>query len=442
LSPKTSKEVATDPTLTNMQPNYHGLLLQQIQENIGSYADLSEPLRTLLQVVSSSYAKFDEALKAAEATSALRTDQLIASTSRAYSFLDSIHKGFIMCDTSGEVVLTNNSLRYILSLKNATADSTESPQVPNGELSVDALSELFHPELKLKELIKQCLATSQPLEQEEINFGKRVLKLYFAPLLNEPGTSNQQLLGVVILVEDITEEKVLERSKDDFLSIASHELRTPLTAIRGNSSLIKKHYSAAITDQSLNEMIDDIHEASVRLIGIVNDFLDVAAIEQGKIRMQPEVFSLQEIIDEVVRELHQLCADRGITLVSDPSVFTAPAVLADKQRIKQVIINLVGNAIKFTDEGSITISIWADDNFVHTVVTDTGKGMSEESQKLLFRKFQQAGSSLLTRDTTKGTGLGLYISKLIVELSGGKIGLQNSTLKAGSSFAFSLPRAK
>ncbi len=422
-------------------PTYHELLLRQMQEHLADTAEVPATIQRLLQAVSASYTEFDAAHQQAEAKIALRTEQLIGSTSQAYSFLDSINKGFIMCDTSGEIVLTNHALRQILSLKSASKDAPE-PTTITSSLSADTVDQLFRPELDIKQLIAQCLATSQTIEHDSVNFGTRVLHIYLAPLLNETGTAGMQLLGVVILVEDVTEQKMLNRSKDEFLSIASHELRTPLTAIRGNASLIKKYYADSITNQEMADMIDDIHESCVRLIGIVNDFLDVAAIEQGKIKLQPKVFSLQTIVNEVVRELEHLCAAKGLALVCDPSVAAAPPVLADKQRIKQVIINLVGNAVKFTDAGSINISTTVNEQFVHTIVTDTGKGMSEANQKLLFRKFQQAGSSLLTRDTTKGTGLGLYISKLIVELSGGTINLQSSVPDQGSSFAFSLPRSK
>jgi signal transduction histidine kinase len=268
-----------------------------------------------------------------------------------------------------------------------------------------------------------------------------MLRVYLAPLTGQSADKILQLLGVVILVEDITEQKVLERSKDEFLSIASHELRTPLTAIRGNASLMKKYYADTIATTEMTEMIDDIHESAIRLIGIVNDFLDVAAIEQGKMNIQPATFQVQEVIADVIRELEHLCSDKGIVLQTDDSVADVPTVFADKARIKQVIINLIGNAIKFTDQGSITVSTRSDDSFVHIIVTDTGRGMNEANQKLLFHKFQQAGSSILTRDTTKGTGLGLYISKLIVELSGGTIGLQSSVENEGSAFAFSVPIA-
>ena len=408
----------TDPS------NYHQLLQVQLQ---AAGVDVTElALTPLLGAISESYTRFDNTLKH-------RTDQLIASTSRAYSFLDSIHKGFMMCDTSGEVVLTNNSLRDIMLSKTEGHGSAAS-------FTMDTIAALFQPELDIRRQIDGILQTGQPTEQAAVTFGTRILRLNFAPLVSDATSTVQELLGAVVLVEDITEQKVLERSKDEFLSIASHELRTPLTAIRGNASLIKKHYANSISEPDVIEMIDDIHEGSVRLIGIVNDFLDVAAIEQGKMKMVPAEFDLAELITEVVHELENMCAEKHIQLVSDPSVATTPPVYADRLRIKQVIINLVGNAVKFTEEGSITIATRFGDNHVSVTVTDTGRGMSEESQKLLFRKFQQASSSLLTRDTTKGTGLGLYISKLIVELSGGTINLISSTEGKGSTFGFNLPR--
>jgi signal transduction histidine kinase len=360
-----------------------------------------------------------------EATVKLRTDQLIASTSRAYSFLDSLSMGFIMCDVNPEVVLTNQTVRKLLGAE--------------GELTLVAVDQILQPDFQLKQHVLESLGSGKPQEYNEVNFSKGVLRVFIAPMVNE---SDQQKLGVIILLENITEQKNLERSKEEFLSIASHELRTPLTAIRGNSALIKKYYGERLPDKDVSEMINDIHESSVRLIEIVNDFLDVSSLEQGKMNMTPESFLIQDVVTDVFRELQSLVETKGVQLIADQSLATSPAVTADKHRTKQVIYNLVGNAVKFTEKGSITIGARADDGFVYTIVTDTGRGMSAENQHLLFRKFQQASSSLLTRDTTKGTGLGLYISKLIIELSGGKIGLQNSTLDKGSSFVFSLPRTK
>ncbi|HEX4774397.1 MAG TPA: ATP-binding protein [Candidatus Saccharimonadales bacterium] len=406
-------------------PNYHQLLFDQVRQTLGDAQELSGPLQALLEQVSDTYVKL-------EAEVGLRTEQLMASTSRAYSFLDSLNMGFIMCDVTGEVVLANSSVRQMLSTPVAEVEP---------RWTLDVIDGLLQPSLQLKQLIKQCLATGQPVEYNQVTVGQRTLLLFIAPLTAETTATDKQLLGAVILVEDITEQKLLERSKDEFLSIASHELRTPLTAIRGNASLISQYYGDQLPDQRMAAMISDIHESSTRLIDIVNDFLDVSAIEQGKMVMNPEAFGLAEIVDEATRELQALCQSKGLTLQKDASVDAAPPVRADKMRIKQVIYNLIGNAIKFTEEGGITVSADFDDSMVTTSVSDTGKGLSPASQRLLFHKFQQAGSSLLTRDATKGTGLGLYISKLIVEHSGGQIGLASSELGKGSTFAFSLPRA-
>jgi signal transduction histidine kinase len=407
-------------------PSYHKNLLAQINQTVGDPAQLSAPVQALLARVSQDYQELDKKVE-------LRTQQLIASTSRAYSFLDSLSMGFVMCDITAEIVLTNHSVKQIL--------AKDDPKLAESDWSIDALDATM-PTVGLKNLVLDCLATAKPLELGEVNYGRRILHLYIAPMLSSPGQDNGQQIGAVILVEDITDQKDLERAKDEFLSIASHELRTPLTAIRGNTSLIKKYYGDKLPDKDMAEMINDIHESAIRLIDIVNDFLDVSALEQGKLAMHPENFQLQEIIDVVFRELQSLCAAKGIALVVDPSVASTPAVTADKQRIKQVIYNLVGNAVKFTDKGSITISSQADNNYAYISVTDTGRGIPPESQRLLFKKFQQASGSLLTRDTTKGTGLGLYISKLIVEMSRGRVGLTRSEQGKGSTFAFSLPRAK
>lgn len=426
-----------------MQPmNYHQLLLRQIAETLGDTANIPEPVQALLKSVSDSYSQFDADKKRTEEKVKLRTDQLVASTSSAYSFLDSMNMGFIMCDISAEVVLVNTVLKHIFSQKTAGSDDVLVPEKANVEWTLATIDGLLQPDIQLKDLILKSLATNQSLESKEVNFGKRVLHLFIAPMLNEQSNGEKQQIGAVILVEDITEQKILERSKDEFLSIASHELRTPLTAIRGNASMIKHYYGDRLPDKNTEEMIDDIHESAIRLIDLVNDFLDVSALEQGKIQMNPQPFALEEVVTSVIRELNSLATAKGLTLVSDPSVSAAPQITADKQRIKQVLYNLIGNAVKFTDAGNVTVTVRTDENLVYIIVTDTGKGMSAENQSLLFRKFQQAGTSFLTKDATKGTGLGLYISKLIIERSGGTIALQSSELGRGSSFVFSLPRTK
>jgi CheY-like chemotaxis protein len=251
-------------------------------------------------------------------------------------------------------------------------------------------------------------------------------------------------IGTVILLADITDAKVAERSKDEFFSIASHELRTPLTAIKGNASMILDYYKDKLKDPSLREMVEDVHTSSVRLIEIVNDFLDTSRLEQGKIQFKFQSFALDKVIEQVSYEMGAVLKQKDLKLTVDKASLNLgelPLIFADPDRTKQVIYNLVGNAAKFTEKGGITIRAHKEGPNMRVLVTDTGRGIPLEGQRLLFRKFQQAGSSLLTRDTTRGTGLGLYISKLLVEGMGGKIGLEDSEPGRGTTFFFTLPLA-
>ncbi len=414
-----------------MQPdNYAPLLTKQLAETLTQDMQVGEILQPLLRLVNSTYLEKDNYAHDLQAKVDLRTEQLIASTSRAYSFLDTLHMGFILCDLTAEMVVINRAVKRMLGF-----------DVRADDLSMDKINALFQPDLELRQLVMNSLSSRQAIEAKEVKTAQRVLHLSIAPIGNEAGHGDDyQPIGAALLFEDITEQKVLDRSKDEFLSIASHELRTPLTAIRGNASLLREYYNDQLPVDTV-EIINDIHESAIRLIDIVNDFLDASSLEQGKMRLTAAAFALSPVVEGVLRELRGVADPKGLTLVSNPALASLPNVWADQQRIKQVLYNLIGNAIKFTEHGGIQVSGHTDDTLVYLTVTDTGRGMALENQRLLFRKFQQAGTSILSRDATKGTGLGLYISKLIIDQSSGSICLKSSEPGRGSSFEFSLPQA-
>lgn len=242
------------------------------------------------------------------------------------------------------------------------------------------------------------------------------------------------------MVEDITEAKVLERARDEFFSIASHELRTPLTSIKGNTALIKQYYAEVLNDKNLKEMIDDIHESSNRLILIVNDFLDVSRIEQGRITYNTENINCFEIVQEVIHDL-QITADEKNIKLSIDNQTTNPMVKGDKDRTSQIIYNLVGNALKFTDSGDVKVELKNNENKVEVRIIDTGTGISPDGQALLFHKFQQASDNPLTRKSSSGTGLGLYISRTLAEGMGGDVTLERTEEGVGSTFLLALPES-
>jgi signal transduction histidine kinase len=255
-------------------------------------------------------------------------------------------------------------------------------------------------------------------------------------------TPTGETLGAVVLLDDVTDLANLERARDEFFSIASHELRTPLTAIRGNTTMIQEYYGQKIKDKDVTSMLSDIHDSSVRLIAIVNDFLDMSRLEQGRIRFKFEKINAVDICRKAASEIQSTPAIPVVPIkISQPKP-ALPLVMADPDRLLQVVTNLIGNSLKFTERGSITIRFSQTDQNVIITVTDTGRGIAPEAKHLLFRKFQQASDDILTRDSTRSTGLGLYISRNLMRSMSGDLELVDSKLDEGSTFAVTVPIAK
>jgi len=345
---------------------------------------------------------------------------------RLTASINSLSLGFILTDMEDHIITMNPASQGIIGLSSRPDDLKVVEGLLQGVVDLHKLNEKCHTEQK-------------PVHIESVLFGRKYLRFFLAPIVIF--TNQEEHIGSVILIEDVSEAKTLERSRDEFFSIASHELRTPLTAIRGNTSLIQEHYFDKL-EPDMKEMVSDIHESSVRLINIVNDFLNSSRLEQERMEFKNQPFDLADLIKKALREYQVTGSRQKIALDFEEPSSPMPMAFADPERVRQVIINLVGNGMKFTEEGGIKINITQSNGMIEVSVTDTGRGIAMQNQGLLFHKFQQAGDSLFTRDTTKGTGLGLYISKLMIEAMGGKIWLVTSELNKGSTFAFSLPIAK
>lgn len=238
------------------------------------------------------------------------------------------------------------------------------------------------------------------------------------------------------------DEKDLMKNKEEFFLIATHELRTPLTAIKASAELILESYLDQIPNNDVKELIMNIDNASIRLIRIVNDFLEAPSLEEGKIKIKNEIFNVSELIRKVIGDLKIISAKKNITIAYNEPNAALPDVSADRNGIEQILVNLIGNAIKFTSVGGVTVTSGAEGDFVKIRVSDTGMGISESDQKLLFKKFQEANKSLISDEDMQGTGLGLYISKLLISKMGGDIELEKSEAGKGSVFAFTIPIAR
>ncbi len=350
--------------------------------------------------------------------------ELREEQARLLASINNLPLGFVLADVRGRIVLRNAAVDAVLGLGNA-------------EVTLDVIAKTFEGTFDFKTRAAECMRERKIIELKEVSYGKKILRVVFIPIVMI--RDHEEIIGYVLLIEDITEEKALERTRDEFFLIASHELRTPLTAIRGNIEMIQDFYGSKIQEKEVLDMISDVHDASIRLIALVNDFLDVSHIEQHRIELKKETIDLATTAKEVMHELGGLALKKGITLTLNvaPDV---PRALGDKDRTKQILFNLVGNGINYTPKGSVTITIGKEKNrTVKVSVIDTGVGIREAGRQFLFKKFQQAGENIMTRGVTKGTGLGLYISKLLIEDMGGTIQLEKSEEGKGSTFSFTLP---
>jgi len=232
------------------------------------------------------------------------------------------------------------------------------------------------------------------------------------------------------------ELKKLDVAKSEFISIASHQLRTPLTAIKGYISLIReKVYGTA--PERMERPLDNIYISAERLIKLVNELLNISRIEAGKIKLNLEELSLDNIINEVVKELENIAKEKRVYLKWHKPKRAAPLILLDRAKIRQVILNVIDNAIRYTQKGGVTIKTKVKDKKCQIEVKDTGEGMTRDEISGLFKTFARGTAG--QRSWTEGVGLGLYIAKKFVEMHKGKIWAKSKGRGKGSTFYIELP---
>lgn len=231
----------------------------------------------------------------------------------------------------------------------------------------------------------------------------------------------------------------LDKLKDDFVSIASHELRTPMTAIR-SYAWMALHRSDVPLSQKLKKYLERTLISTERLINLVNDMLNISRIESGRLNIIPTAFDVKTLVYDVIGEVSEKAKEKNILVRSKD--INLPHIFADPDKVHQVLLNLVGNALKFTPvNGVIEISYFSDGHMVNIMIKDSGVGISRDDMARLFTKFGRLDNSYVAAATSGGTGLGLYICKNLVEMMKGKIWAYSEGLSKGTAFTFSLPVA-
>lgn len=310
--------------------------------------------------------------------------------------------------------------------------------------------EVFGPEAgrRFREEDRRVVESGRPSFLEEtitLAGSSRIYHSFKAPLQGEQGP-----IGVLGISRDITERKRMEaelvqardaalkaaRAKAEFLASMSHELRTPLNAVIGMTDIVLD----TDLDPQQRGYIETVRNAGEALLSVINNILDFSKLESGKLVLQDTDFNLRDVLEGVVEILAPHAHGKGLELFLDLPPSLPVLLRGDPGRLRQVAFNLIGNAVKFTDHGEIVARARAEDGQLMIEVQDTGIGIAPELQERIFEAFTQGDSSSLTR-RHEGTGLGLTISRKLVELMGGSMGVASQRGK-GSTFWFRVPLKK
>ncbi len=351
-----------------------------------------------------------------------RTRELAESLGRNRAILNSIADGIVVFNQMGVAINANPAITRLLdrpmdkiigytvdSLMRGSVDSSDRSTIDNVMHSRDT----SYPGLK-------------------IPWGDKVLSVSLAPIQTDSGRT----IGTVAVFRDFTREAQLSKMKSAFVSIVSHELRTPLNAIMGYADMLSEGVYGSVTDGQ-REILKRISRNTEQLLEIVNSLLDQAQIEAGTLTINYDKFSPAELVDEVTEVVGVLAQEKGLELRTSIVPGLPDAVFSDRHRLRQVLINLVNNAIKFTDEGYVLIRAYRyDQDHWGLEVADTRIGIPEDAREYIFEPFRHVDETPTRRYA--GTGLGLAIVKQLVNLMEGEITVE-SEMGRGSKFTVILP---
>ncbi|MGD2271774.1 MAG: ATP-binding protein [Desulfobacterales bacterium] len=422
---------------------YSRTLEQKVEARTRELAQLVEELKALGEVSQAVSSTLD--LQTVLATIVAHAVQLSGTQAGAIYEFDETTQEFQLCATHGmseELIQAIRQTRIRLgeTVVGRAGQNREAMQVP------DILQEPAYP---LREDVKRAgfrALLAVPLLREDKLIGSLVVRRR-APGLFEKDTvdllqtfATQSALAIqnARLFREIEEKghqlEIASKHKSEFLANMSHELRTPLNAILGYTELIMDNIYGDVPEK-IQEVLERVEKNGRHLLGLINAVLDLSKIEAGRLSLSLSDYSMQEVVQTVFTAVESLAAEKNLELKVSVSPDLASG-RGDQQRIAQVLLNLVGNAIKFTEAGEVRVEVADSDGSFLVSVSDTGPGLSEADQHKIFEEFQQADSSSTRKKG--GTGLGLSIAKRIIEMHGGRIWVE-SQLGKGSTFWFTLP---
>ena len=352
----------------------------------------------------------------------VRVDEVVAEKAKTEGIIFSSEDGIILTDENGHVQLINPKAKSLLELEDEKESLSGRPVwsfMKNDRLAI---------------AIRESVEGDSPKTKREVNLSAEGVRRYYlisSSLINAPEGSGTNY-WFVMQIRNITAEKELDQLKDDFLQSLTHDLRSPMTAVRGFLQVLGEEMAGPLNNDQ-KKMIHIMENASTKLLHIVSNLLDSAKMSAGKLKLNIAECNLRQVVPNTVEIFHPEAAKKKITLTLDmPEQMST--IKLDPQLLERVIINLIGNAIKFTpDGGFITVKFTELSDKIQGQVIDTGNGMPPEFLNRIFKKFEQASG------TRGGTGLGLSICKFIVDAHYGEMSVR-SKQGEGTTFSFTIPK--
>ena len=406
--------------LKKFQEELEKKVKEKTKELEGKTKELEASGRALLNILED----IKEALRATE-----------EEKNKTQAIITNFTDGLFLFDEKSNLVLVNPQAEVFFEIR--ARDLINKPILELSTIpALSSLAKLLGPEIK--GIFRKEFQTKENLVLEvstipvmgEIKEDKSS-SLPFAATREE-----EEKLGTLVILHDVTREKRIERMKTEFVSIAAHQLRTPLSAIKWTLRMLLDGDLGGITEEQKN-FIEKTYDSNERMIALINDLLSVARIEEGKYLYKPILTDIELVVKFVINSFKEEIKRKKLKFEFKKTEKKLPLVLIDVEKMRLAIQNLFDNAIRYTHpDGKVTVSLKRVKKEIEVSIKDTGVGIPKDQQERVFTKFFRAANVM--RMQTDGSGLGLFITKNIIEAHGGKIWFESEENK-GSTFHFSLP---
>lgn len=357
----------------------------------------------------------------------INIDTLLSEKRKSETIVDSITDGLIMIDAAATILHVNKRVADLFGFDEVAGIGRPVTAMVNDE--------------RVLTLLRAPLDDALPPDDRRLaflQFEREGLSSFFRPKVTILRTNDGTLYGVLLLLQDITQFKELDRLKSDFIATVSHEFRTPVTSINMSVDILDQELLGPLTSKQ-KELVSAAKEDCYRLTKLARELLQLSKLESGRVQVRDEPLNIRDVVDATLRPLRIQFQEKKVTLEADVPA-NLPTIVADEQQLSWVISNLVTNALKYTEAGgSVTVRGSAEPGTLRLEVRDTGVGIAREHLDHIFDKFVQVRNAAGT--TPGSVGLGLAIAKEIVEMYGGKIWVE-SEVGEGSTFGFTLPTTR